>query len=70
MLRARVSTTAEGSAKPSELIRAIGLGEDATVARLALIGLSDGIEFDPLFPNSSPTGGVNMVGWAASPETT
>jgi radical SAM-linked protein len=70
LLRGRVSTSAEGSVKPSELLRAIGLGEEATIARLALIGISDGREFDPLCPNSSPAGGMNMVGWATSPETT
>jgi radical SAM-linked protein len=49
LLVARISTTAEGSAKASELLSALGLRGEA--ARLGLVGLDgEGREFDPLAP--------------------
>lgn len=49
-LTARVLAKQEGSCKPSELVRALGL-EGAVVARLGLIGLdASGVAFDPLDP--------------------
>ena len=40
---------AEGSLKPAELARLLGL-EPADLARLALVGLRDGAEHDPIDP--------------------
>jgi radical SAM-linked protein len=54
LLRARVSMGAEGSIKPSELARSLGMAA-VEIARLALVGLSaPGLhEFDPLDPPAS-----------------
>ena len=52
-MRARLRVSSDGSIKPSELTQLLGIG-DADIARLGLVGLKDGVEYDPLDPPLLP----------------
>ena len=55
LLRARLRVSSDGSVKPSELAELLGLAEAGTdIARLGLVGLKDGVEYDPLDPPAPP----------------